>query len=173
MMHPEDVVQVVHVLENAGIDVWLDGGWGVDALLGQQTRPHDDLDVVISLVDAEPAKSALAPLGFVVAEDELPTRFVARDPQDRQVDFHTVSFDSGGGGVQQLQDGRAFRYPPEGFAGTGTVDGCRIRCLTPEVQVLVHLGYEPDETDHHDMRLLQERFGVPLPPLYQNRNARE
>ena len=38
MMRPEDVVQIVHVLENAGIAVWFDGGWGVDALLGQQTR---------------------------------------------------------------------------------------------------------------------------------------
>lgn len=27
--------------------VWLDGGWGVDALLGRQTRPHDDMDIVI------------------------------------------------------------------------------------------------------------------------------
>src|SRR5919201_6639891 len=27
--------------------VWLDRGWGLDALLGEQTRPHDDLDLAI------------------------------------------------------------------------------------------------------------------------------
>src|SRR5258708_7387144 len=27
--------------------VWIDGGWGVDALLGHQTRKHDDLDVAV------------------------------------------------------------------------------------------------------------------------------
>jgi hypothetical protein len=33
-MPAEEVVAIVDVLESAGIVVWLDGGWGVDALLG-------------------------------------------------------------------------------------------------------------------------------------------
>jgi lincosamide nucleotidyltransferase A/C/D/E len=32
----EDVVEVVAFLEGLGVEVWLDGGWGVDALLGRQ-----------------------------------------------------------------------------------------------------------------------------------------
>jgi hypothetical protein len=39
--------------------------------------------------------------------------------------------------------------------------------LTPQVQLECHLGYEPDETDRHDMRLLAERFGLRLPRVYQ------
>ena len=171
MMHAEDVYQVIKALDAAGVDVWLDGGRGVDALLGKQTRDHDDLDVVISLAEVELAKRALARLGMVSSLNELPTRFVARDAQDRRVDFHTVSFDAEGGGVQRLQDGESFRYPSEGFAGLGLVGGHEFRCLTPEVQVLVHLGYEPRETDYHDMRLLGERFGIPLPPPYDSPNA--
>ena len=31
-----------------GIKVWIDGGWGVDALLGECTREHQDLDIMIS-----------------------------------------------------------------------------------------------------------------------------
>ncbi|MHA1547625.1 MAG: nucleotidyltransferase domain-containing protein, partial [Alphaproteobacteria bacterium] len=34
-------------LKEEGIKVWIDGGWGVDALLGEQTRPHGDLDLVV------------------------------------------------------------------------------------------------------------------------------
>jgi len=31
------VVEVVSALGGAGVTVWVDGGWGVDALLGKQT----------------------------------------------------------------------------------------------------------------------------------------
>ena len=39
-----------------------------------------------------------------------------------------------------------------------------MRCLSTTVQVLHHLGYEPQEKDRHDMRLLRDHFGLDLPP---------
>jgi hypothetical protein len=48
-MDAATVVALVDLLERRGVDVWLDGGWGVDALLGYQDREHDDLDVVAEL----------------------------------------------------------------------------------------------------------------------------
>jgi lincosamide nucleotidyltransferase A/C/D/E len=153
-------------LESRGVAAWLDGGWGVDALLGEQTREHDDLDLVIALERSRAAQEALETLGFSVTEDETPTRFVMRDARGRQVDFHTVIFDAEGGGVQHLQDGGSFRYPPEGFDCSGRVGGRTFRCLTAEVQVRCHCGYEPDENDHHDVLLLCRRFGIGLPQQY-------
>jgi hypothetical protein len=50
-------------------------------------------------------------------------------------------------------------YPAAGFAGCGLVAGRPVRCLTREVQVLCHRGYELDEKDRHDLRLLHERLG--------------
>ena len=41
----------------AGFDLWIGGGWGVDALVGHQTRPHDDLGVVLPDV-AKPKRPA-------------------------------------------------------------------------------------------------------------------
>ena len=32
-----DVVALYTELESLGIKIWIDGGWGVDALLGKQT----------------------------------------------------------------------------------------------------------------------------------------
>src|SRR5262249_2802479 len=48
-----DVVAAVRRLENAGIDYWIEGGWGVDALLSEQTRPHDDLDLGVRMEDID------------------------------------------------------------------------------------------------------------------------
>jgi len=71
MMSQDDVLEIVGRLEAAGVPVWLDGGWGVDALLGTEHRPHRDVDVVLRLADAERALAALAPLGFGIALDAL------------------------------------------------------------------------------------------------------
>ena len=65
-MSAEDVVEVVRLLEGLGIDVWLDGGWGVDALLGTQTRPHDDLDLVVQLEDVPKLRAALLDRGYIL-----------------------------------------------------------------------------------------------------------
>jgi lincosamide nucleotidyltransferase A/C/D/E len=167
MMDAPSVLSVVSSLQQAGVRVWLDGGWGVDALVGEQTRDHDDLDCVIALVDAPTAQDALAAIGFAVTLDERPTRFVVRDRFDRRVDSHTVTFDIRGGATQQLQDGTMAPFPPQGFSGFGQVAGVRVACLTAEVQSLHHLGYDPDEKDHHDMELLADRFGIDLPGPYQ------
>lgn len=39
----EAAVDLLRLFEGAGIDVWLDGGWAVDAALGEQTRSYDVL----------------------------------------------------------------------------------------------------------------------------------
>ena len=41
-MRAEDVVELYALLLEQGVQVWVDGGWGIDALLTEQTRPHKD-----------------------------------------------------------------------------------------------------------------------------------
>ena len=38
-MQEREVTDFYRAMEHSGITVWIDGGWGVDALLGKQTRP--------------------------------------------------------------------------------------------------------------------------------------
>ncbi len=38
-----DVLEILGVLDGAGVEVVITGGWGVDALLGEQSRPHADM----------------------------------------------------------------------------------------------------------------------------------
>jgi lincosamide nucleotidyltransferase A/C/D/E len=165
-MTDADVVEIIGALQQAGIAVWLDGGWGVDALIRKQTRQHEDLDVVVDLNETETIKKALGERDFAVTEDELPTRFVLEDRMGRRIDFHTVTFDSEGGGVQKLQNGNSYTYPAQGFTAKGQVDAHGMKCLTAEVQAECHYGYEPDDKDRHDMRLLHEHFDIELYPPY-------
>ncbi len=46
-MSGDVVVQLLQLFEQHGIEVVVDGGWGVDALLGEQTRSHGDLDIAL------------------------------------------------------------------------------------------------------------------------------
>jgi lincosamide nucleotidyltransferase A/C/D/E len=162
-MAAAEVVRLVDAFEQAGVTVWVDGGWGVDALLGEETRDHDDLDLVLAIEDLPKAIRLLAGLGYAYAVG-APTNAVFRDPTGRQIDLHAFEPDEQGIGVYTMADATTWTYPARGFAGGGSVAGRDVRCLTAEVQVLCHAGYELDVDDIADLRALRERFGVKLPP---------
>jgi lincosamide nucleotidyltransferase A/C/D/E len=159
------VLELLAALRSTGVQATLDGGWGVDALLERETRVHEDLDLVVALSDVPRIVEALRPLGFTRHEDHLPVRFVLRS-EEEQLDFHTVTFDPEGGGVQPQPGGGSFRYPPEGFV-TGRVGGAPVPCISAAVQVLCHLGYEPTPKDVHDVLRLCRAFGLPVPEPYR------
>jgi lincosamide nucleotidyltransferase A/C/D/E len=161
----ERVFELLAVLRSAGVHATVDGGWGVDALLGRETRAHEDLDLVVALADVPRIQRVLAPLGFAPYEDHLPVRFVLRR-NGEQIDFHTVTFDAEGGGVQPQPSGGTFRYPPEGFV-TGCVRGESVPCISAAVQVFCHLGYEPTRKDAHDVLQLCDVFGLSIPNAYE------
>jgi lincosamide nucleotidyltransferase A/C/D/E len=162
-MDAGEVVRVLDALGARGVTAWIDGGWGVDALLEVQTREHDDLDLVVELADAAAVAQAVLELGYEAVAGAPPLSFVLVDADGRQVDVHPVVRDREGGGVYRMDDGRDWVYPAQGFTGRGRVAGRHVRCLSPEVQVLVHDGYELAQKDYRELRLLHERFGVLLP----------
>ena len=42
-----DVCEILEMLSEASVKVFLDGGWGVDALIGRETRTHNDIDLFV------------------------------------------------------------------------------------------------------------------------------
>jgi lincosamide nucleotidyltransferase A/C/D/E len=164
-----DVVRIVDCLERAGVRFWLDGGRGVDALLGEETRPHSDLDAVVELERAEDVIASLGPLGFTLSLDERPTRFVLADTDGRRIDFHPIVFDDEGNGRQigAGPGGGDAIYPADGLLGRGAIEGRAVACLTPELLLRHHTGYEPQDKDRHNVERLCERFGLPLPRAYR------
>ena len=168
-MRGVDVVLVLDSLAGRGIRPIIDGGWGVDALVGRETRPHRDLDLVVDRTQAGDAVAVLASLAYrhdSSAGPGVPARIVMRDPADREVDLHLVVIDARGNGWQELDEGAWGAYPAEGLAGRGTIGGREVLCITAELQLRHHLGYAWSDSDVHDMRLLGSRFGIALPPPY-------
>ncbi|WP_442920489.1 nucleotidyltransferase domain-containing protein, partial [Methanobrevibacter sp.] len=46
-----DACEILEMLSEASVKVFLDGGWGVDALIGRETRIHNDIDLFVEKKD--------------------------------------------------------------------------------------------------------------------------
>ncbi|CAN5406748.1 N/A [soil metagenome] len=167
-MEAQDVLDVLAVLGQDGLDPVLDGGWGIDALLGAQHRDHDDLDLVVPVDQVDRTLSSLASVGFTVAEDLRPTRLALADAADRRIDLHLVAPGADGDLWQEGGDpgGGDLRYPASEVT-SGWVGGQPVRCIGATLQAAHHGGYEPRPRDRKDLDLLQRQFGVSPPPGYR------
>jgi lincosamide nucleotidyltransferase A/C/D/E len=163
----EDVLDLYALLEAAAIPIWLEGGWGVDALLGHQTRAHDDLDCIVQHHDLPQMRAVLERAGFRMIDDEHWWHFIMADENGRALDVRVVTLDALGNGLYGPPDLHLPTYPVQSLATTGMLQGQIVRCLSAEQQVAAHTGYELDEQDFQDVYALHERFGVPLPAPYQ------
>ena len=158
-----DLFELLDAFDEIAVHYWLDGGWGVDCLLGAQSRVHGDLDVVLPRSDVHRVRALLVSRGFGVVRDWLPTTLAVRDGQGREVDLHPVDLTADGGGDQTLRDGAIWHYAPP---VEGSINGRSIRCASAEQQLLMHQGYEPRPIDHLDVRRIAERFCLPAPPPF-------
>ena len=155
----------LNLFDALGIQVWIDGGWGVDALLGEQTRAHQDLDIIISWEDSNILTEALFARGFVDihTDDRTDRNFVLGHPSHGMIDFHVV---------KRTEDGGAVYGPGEidwvitasELNAVGYIGDRQVRCLSVDYQVRSHTGYILQDTDFADMQALHEKFSVKLLP---------
>lgn len=159
-----EVIRVVDRLDDADVQWTILGGWGVDALLGKQTRRHRDLDLIVPARDDQISRvnEALTSLGYrflhdeVVSTDLLVHRIVWQNGLGRTVDIHpaTVELDAMAG------------LTGPGRKAEGTISGRRVHCLTPEVQLALHARHRPRNQDDRDVARLCSRFGLAPPSGY-------
>ena len=117
-------------INQAGVDVWVDGGWGVDALAGRETRRHKDLDLLVAADDVSRAEAVLAEQGFGHVAGTSPAG-VYRDVADCRVDVSVVTPDPGGGGYLQETAHGLIRVAGEDLGGRGTIGGLHTEPRAP------------------------------------------
>lgn len=153
-MTAAEVVQIVAWLDANGVVYQVNGGWGVDALVGRQTRPHQDLDVFIDEDHEADFMAWLTSRGYRVTEDWRPVRVELSSPLG-QVDVHAMRLDPAGTGVQQGLDGEVYLHPSRQRV-TGLIDGQAVVVASAERARELRSGYPPRAVDLHDLAVLDE-----------------
>jgi len=166
-MIASDVIKIYTDLENLGVTIWIDGGWGVDALLGEQTRPHKDLDIAIQERDVPQLRALLEARGYkeIKLQDSRPWNFVLGDENGREVDLHVIVLDDHGNGFYGPIE-KGVMYPAASLTGTGSIDGRIVKCISAEWVVKFHSGYKLKEKDFRDVSALCKKFGIGLPESF-------
>lgn len=164
-MTADKVHWFLNLFDELGIKVWIDGGWGVDALLGECTRPHQDLDIIISWEDSAILTAVLYQHGFVdiYTDDRKDRNFVMGHQLHGRIDFHVIEL---------IEDGGAVYGPGEidwiiteaELNAIGSIGDRHVRCLSVDYQVRSHSGYTLQDTDFADLRALHEKYGIKLLP---------
>lgn len=164
MVNITDVKQILQFAIDAEIKVFLDGGWGVDALLGYQSRAHNDIDIFVEKNDYQNFIEIMKANGFYEIKMEYTTlnHTVWEDLKNRIIDLHCFEYTDEG---EILYDGDCF--PVETFSGKGRIEEIEVSCIEPYSQVMFHLGYEFDENDAHDVKLLCETLHIEIPNEYR------
>ena len=123
-MTAENAVEIIKLLEQNGIEVYVDGGWGVDALLSEQTRKHDDLDIALPHRFVPKLREILETRGYddVPRADSRDCNFVLGDDKGHLLDIHSYTFDDNGKNIFGVA------YEPRHLTGTGTINGHPVRC---------------------------------------------
>ena len=179
-----EVADLYRALLEEGVQLWLGGGWGVDALLQRETRPHKDLDALIAFSDLPALARSLSQRGFTFKEvweenlwtpfpellaligrprpaneSEVATAFVL-EKTSLELDIHVVRFDEHGRATPAWASD--FVFSAGAFQGVGEIAGTAVRCLSVETQIRLRTGYALQEKDTQDLRSLRARFGDTL-----------
>jgi lincosamide nucleotidyltransferase A/C/D/E len=161
-MTAADVLTVAGAVAEATDRWWIGGGWGVDALVGRQTRKHVDLDLVISddEDDIDVVVGALTDLGLhFLNERHTPGYFMPRmiwlaDSAGHSVELYPVNLGAAPFLSAAVKDPAFTR---------GTIGGEPVPCMAAWLHVKVkNRGYRWRRSDRHDLRLLDSAGDQPV-----------
>ena len=162
-MSIQDVQEFLHLMDRNHIEVWIDGGWAVDALLGQQTRSHADLDIAVKHRDASRIRALLEARGYkeIPQDDSWLCNFVMGDEKGHRIDIHSFELNTDGKCIFGVP------YPRDSLNGSGTIEGLAVKCITPKWLVQFHTAYPLDEKDYQDVKALCEKFNLQMPKEFE------
>lgn len=160
-------LRILDVLATAGVTTTVGGGWGIDALLKEQTREHSDLDLWLPAEHLDRLTSAMAAEGIdrvLPWPGDRPWNFVLHDGATLRLDLHLYET-LHRGNVHYGSVNAPVVFPAAALAGRGVIDDCIVRCEAPEWALRWHTGYPARAVDRHDVALLCACYGLEPPAL--------
>lgn len=157
-----EVIDIYNKLEKLGIKIWIDGGWSVDALLGEQTREHLDLDIAINQKDVASFIDFLKNENYKEVRRDSEHNLVFGDSLGREIDMHAFITDAEENVVGGIM------YPTQSLTGSGILDGHNVRCISPEymVQFLAPWLSKHPHKYLQAISALCDKFGIAYPKEY-------
>jgi len=169
VMNFRDVLEVAEALQEAGVKFWLAGGWGIDVLVGIQSRDHQDLDIVLEdVVQGEPLVSrALSQLGYVRSERKgggvwMPSVIVLSDVSGRRIELMEINWERFAVNSAPLagQDTKLEIMALSDVAfDEGVIFDQRLPCLSRTAQLLFHSDFTLAPRQRQDVDRLKESLG--------------
>lgn len=161
-MESSAILKLYNDLTTHGIQIWIDGGWCVDALLGQQTREHPDLDIAVNRKDAGRFLGLMTEWGYAKRRNKEDTdwNYVLEDDLNHQVDVHIFEYDESGENTYGIE------YPYGSLTGHGKINGQIVSCIAPEWMFKFKTAYTPKEKDIKDVKALSKKFGFKIPATH-------
>jgi 2'-5' RNA ligase len=171
-----EVLRVCRALDDGHLSYWVAGGWGLDALVGSETRHHGDLDVVLEYFreDLTTVTTLLTSLGYrrkrpLGGTVWFPDAEVYEDERGHHIEVLNINWpllvsrgwlreatptlETESNEVLELEE-----IPPllvEQCTASGVLEGTRIPVLSVSAQQLFHVGYEKRREDSHAQEILR------------------
>lgn len=162
----EELWRIVATLDETGLEYWVVGGWGLDSLVGCETRRHGDVDVLLadfagglSLV-----AQALGTLGFrreqpLGGTPWFPDAEVFEDRSRHRIEVLSLGAAACDEAVvrgliepserDRMLPTRGRVERPTQFTAIGSIDGQAVRTISEEWQRLFHSGYDGRPEEAH------------------------
>lgn len=154
----DDLMEIVRLLDRLDMRYWIEGGWGVDILLGRQSREHRDIDVDFDGDFTDRLLDTLIEKGYEIVVDWRPVRIELYHPLLGYVDIHPLAIEKDGSARQADLEGGWYQFEAEWFTSS-EFEGRMVPCISAQAQRLFHSGYELREIDRIDMKNLEALEG--------------
>lgn len=153
----DNLYAILDLMDSMKIKYWVDGGWGIDILLGKQNREHRDVDIDFDAQYTEELLRVLISTGYVITTDWRPCRIELKHPARGFIDIHPFVIAEDGSAKQSDMSGGWYEFDSSFFTSS-LFEGRLVPCISAEAQKLFHSGYELRERDIIDLKNLESLF---------------
>jgi lincosamide nucleotidyltransferase A/C/D/E len=161
--------------ESKGLYIWLMGGWGLDFLLGKQTRNHVDIDFIVNKIDYSLISEIISGFSdFIALKENEKIKFFKSGIRfdicffiERENKFYIDITEN---------DPLIYPMPANSFpkALTGKLAGFKARVISMEAQYVLKKGYchctecngkALRKKDKQDLSIIIENLSIPQEEL--------